>query len=114
MVLATKLPNKYVVLWGVHGESGVHEDIVGSDDDDDNIAGYDATPLAQVCAVLGKLQRQDVLLSSADDDGWWKGGAMERIATAATATNAYKIALETHTTRASNGAWLRPMLILRL
>ena len=28
---------------------------------------------------------------------------MERIATAASTTNAYKIALETHTTRASNG-----------
>ena len=97
----------YLLLWGVHASSDPDEKkTVAACDGEGQPEGYEATPLATIYAVLEKAHRQDALANATPDDGWWRGGVMQRIASTMQrdTLKATKVALEAHTARASTGS----------
>ena len=93
-------PGEYWLFWGVHGpacnepanEEGQEE-------------GYDTTPLSQIYAILEKVHRQGALADPESEEGWHKGGVMQRISSSMKrdVPDAIKVALEAHAARASTG-----------
>ncbi len=97
---------EYLLLWGVH--EPVPKDVTdgkAAAECDGGDQYYDTTPLANIYAVLDKASRQDALADPTPDDGWWRGGVMQRIASTMKrdTLEATKVALETHVARASTG-----------
>ena len=101
--LGTGRPGHYTLLWGVQAPNDEAKEC----DEGSQIEGYDTTPLATVYAVLERAHRQDAHADQTPDDGWWRGGVMQRIASNMTTRDtlaATKVVLETHAARASTGS----------
>jgi hypothetical protein len=89
---------EYWVCWGV-------QEPAGHSTDHEEDEGYDSTPLAQVYTILEKASLQDALADPTSEEGWSRGGVMQRISESMKrdAPDGERVALEAHAARTSTG-----------
>ena len=95
---------KYTLLWGVQEPLPLAVDR----DDDDSDVGYEVSPMAAIHKLFERVHQQDAL-KEASDDGYWRGGAMQRIACHMANSSiraARSVALDAFAARSSTGSHL--------
>ena len=92
-------PGEYWICWGVHDTHPPPSN------DGEVEGGYEATPLAQIHMMLDKLHAQDALADTTSEEGWFRGGVMQRISCSMKrdTLDATRVALTAHQARAAKG-----------
>ena len=91
---------EYTLLWGIQEPHGIEEDVSTESGTDETSGYYEVTPLAAIYQMLQKIQRQDASDPAPPEDGWWRGGVMERMAKS---PSPHLDALEIHAMRTTTG-----------
>lgn len=95
------IPGQYWLFWGVHDPDAPE----ANDRDTEEDGFYDTAPLYQIYKILEVIHAQEKLAEPDSEEGWYRGGVMERISSSMKrdAPDAVRVALEAHVARSSFG-----------
>ena len=101
------------LLWGIEkAPEETDEDSEEDTEEEEEETNYQVTPLAEIISLLEKVHARDALVEDGPQDGWFRGGIMEKLSShmkKSHSRDCYKVCVEAQTVRCNAG---KPLLFV--